>query len=542
MTQLAILAVFAIFPIAGMLAALTLIKSRERAIRALRASEEALRESAQRLELAARSGNLGIWDRNLQDETLIWNDRMFELYGLERGAFPVSFESWREQVIHPEDRAAVEAEMQAAIADGARYQVLFRVILPGGAIRHIGSNGMVIRDAAGRPVRMIGVNRDRTGRVEAEEERRLIQEDRQHSEKLESLGSLAGGMAHDMNNVLAGILGTAEMLRQQFPAGDPVARSLDSIVHASGRGRDLVRTLTDFARKGVAEPQLFDLNEMLLKEVELLRHATLQKVRVVQDLDPRLPEVLGDASALGGALMNLAVNALDAMPGGGTLSFRTRALAGGGIELTVADTGHGMAPAVLARAVEPFFTTKPVGKGTGLGLTRVYGTVKAHGGSVAIRSELGGGTTITLLLPSFQSGRGEAQAPEAARSEPGEALRILLVDDDPVILETMPCLLESMGHGVTTACRGEEALDRLEAGLAVDLVVLDHNMPGLTGTETLVRLRERRPDLPVILATGFVDEFTENLVTSLPQVLILKKPYSLREIRKALDTVAGVRV
>ena len=542
MTQLAILAVFAIFPIAGMLAALTLIKSRERAIRALRASEEALRESAQRLELAARSGNLGIWDRNLQDETLIWNDRMFELYGLERGAFPVSFESWREQVIHPEDRAAVEAEMQAAIADGARYQVLFRVILPGGAIRHIGSNGMVIRDAAGRPVRMIGVNRDRTGRVEAEEERRLIQEDRQHSEKLESLGSLAGGMAHDMNNVLAGILGTAEMLRQQFSPGDPVARSLDSIVHASGRGRDLVRTLTDFARKGVAEPQLFDLNEMLLKEVELLRHATLQKVRVVQDLDPRLPEVLGDASALGGALMNLAVNALDAMPGGGTLSFRTRALAGGGIELTVADTGHGMAPAVLARAVEPFFTTKPVGKGTGLGLTRVYGTVKAHGGSVAIRSELGGGTTITLLLPSFQSGRGEAQAPEAARSEPGEALRILLVDDDPVILETMPCLLESMGHGVTTACRGEEALDRLEAGLAVDLVVLDHNMPGLTGTETLVRLRERRPDLPVILATGFVDEFTENLVTSLPQVLILKKPYSLREIRKALDTVAGVRV
>jgi PAS domain S-box-containing protein len=493
-------------------------------------AEEALREGAQRLELAVQSAGLGIWDLDLRDGSVLWNDRMYELYGVKRGSYPLSNDVWT-RVVHPEDQARVEASARQAIASGAPYHVEFRAVLPGGEIRHMSSNGTVIRDDAGRPVRVIGVNRDRTAKVKAEAERRRVLEERQHSEKLASLGSLAGGMAHDMNNVLAGILGTAEMLREQFGAGSPVAKGLDSIIYASGRGRDLVRSLTDFARKGVLEPQLFDLNEMLRKEVELLRHATLRKVQVVQDLDPHLPLLLGDASALGGAFMNLAVNALDAMPGGGTLSFRSRALAGDRIELTVADTGQGMSPEVLARAGEPFFTTKAVGKGTGLGLTRALGTVKGHGGSVAIKSVPDRGTTITLLLPCFQPARGGGPTGGA---EAKQAMRILLVDDDPMILDTMPPLLESLGHQVETATRGEEALARLEAGLQVDLVVLDHNMPGLSGTETLVRLREQRPELPVILASGFVESFTENLVTSLPQVWILKKPYTLREIRRVL--------
>ena len=337
-------------------------------------AEEAVRESAQRLELAVQSGSLGIWDRNLQDESLLWNDRMYEMYGVDRLTFQPSHSHWMERIVHPEDRPALAAAMRAALEDGSPYHTLFRAVLPDGTVRHLVAYGMVMRDNAGRPVRIIGMNRDRTEQVKADFERRRLQEERQHSEKLESLGSLAGGMAHDMNNVLAGILGTAEMLRERFPAADPVARSLDSIIYASGRGRDLVRTLTDFARVGVPEPRQFDLNELLRKEVELLRHSTLQKVRVVQDLDPQLPPLLGDASALGGTIMNLAVNALDAMPDGGTLAFRSRSTGPGRIALTVTDTGYGMSPEVVARAAEPFFTTKPVGKGTGLGLTRALGT------------------------------------------------------------------------------------------------------------------------------------------------------------------------
>jgi CheY-like chemotaxis protein len=336
--------------------------------------------------------------------------------------------------------------------------------------------------------------------------------------------------------VLAAIMGMASALRANCSDQDLRARPLDSILHASSRGRDLVKGLTEFASKGMEEPRWFSLNELVRKEAALLGHARLRQVRLELDLDPTLPGMRGDASALGSTIMNLGINALDAMPDGGSLCIRSRALDGPKIELTVTDTGCGMAPEVLARAVEPFFTTKPVGKGTGLGLTRALGTVKAHGGTVEIQSAPGQGTCITIQLPCFQQERSEEPAAEAPaeRAPAREALRILLVDDDQVILETMPALLESLGHGVETASRGEEALSRLAAGLQVDLVVLDHNMPGLTGTETLVRLRELRPDLAVVLASGFVDSFTENLVTSLPQVWVLEKPYSLREIRRVL--------
>ena len=502
--------------------------------------EEELRESAQRLELAAQSGSLGIWDLNLRDKTMVWNDRMYELYGVDRATFRPTQASW-EQLVLPEDRMHVRDQAELASREARPCSMVFRAQLPDGGIRHLGANLMVIRDPSGQPMRMLGVVRDRTEQVRAEDERRRLQEERQHSEKLESLGSLAGGMAHDMNNVLAGILGTAELLRLGCPEGDPAAKPLDSILHAAGRGRDLVRALTDFARKGLAEPQLVDINDLVRKEVDLLRHATLQKVQVILDLDPHLPPVMGDASALGGTLMNLGVNALDAMPDGGTLTFRTRVHPSDRIEVDVIDTGVGMPTEILVRAMEPFFTTKPAGKGTGLGLARVYGTMKAHGGSVEIRSAPGRGTTIVLRLPGFRQAKDTGPAPEPA--EPKAALRrslsILFVDDDPVILDTIPPLVQSLGHTVSAASRGEEALAQLDGGLAVDLVVLDHNMPGLTGTETLMRLRESRPDLPVILATGFVDSFTENLVTSLPGVWILNKPYSLAQLRKAIGVAVA---
>ncbi|MDR3671847.1 MAG: response regulator [Holophaga sp.] len=360
---------------------------------------KALRESEQRLELAVRSGNLGIWDRNLQDETVVWNDRMFEIYGLGRTYQP-SHQDWATRLVHPEDQARVQEAMRSAVATGTLYQTDFRVVLPGGRIRHISSNGMVLRDGSGQPIRTIGVNRDCTEQVLAEFEHRRLQEERQRSEKLESLGSLAGGVAHDMNNVLAAIMGMASALRSSCGDQDLRARPLDSILHASSRGRDLVKGLTDFACMGLDEHRWFDLNELLRKEVALLGHARLRQVRLVLDLDPGLPRILGDAAALGGALMNLGINALDAMPEGGTLTFRSRALPGGQIELAVTDTGCGMAPDILARAMEPFFTTKPAGEGNGLGLARVYGTVKAHGGTLELQSRPGQGTCVRLLLPS----------------------------------------------------------------------------------------------------------------------------------------------
>ena len=498
--------------------------------------DAALRESNQRLELDLQSGRLGIWDLNLQDRSVVWNDRMFGLYGLDRASSPPSFESWIEHVVHPEDRARVKEHMRAALDDGKPYHLAFRVVLPGGEIRHIGSNGLVMRDAAGRAIRVLGVNRDRTEQVLAEFERRRLQEERQHSEKLESLGSLAGGMAHDMNNVLAVIMGMASALRATCADQDPQARPLDSILHASGRGRDLVRALTDFARKGLEEPHWFDLNDLLRKEADLLGHAGVRQIDLLLDLDPALPKVLGDASALGSAIVNLGINALDAMVDGGTLRFRTRALASGAVELEVSDTGQGMSPEVLARAMEPFYTTKPVGKGTGLGLARVYGTVKAHGGTLELQSEPGRGTTARVLLPVGPA-TPQAAGPEPRTDAERRTLNVLLVDDDDLIQGSTQALLDVLGHDTVAVYSGEEALAKLEAGYQPDIVLLDMNMPGLGGAGTLPRLRLLRPDLPVLLATGRADQTALDLVRGYAKVTLLTKPFGMKELRQQLENL-----
>jgi len=500
-----------------------------------KATDEALRASARRLQLATAAGRMGVWDLDLASGELIWDDQMFELYGLSRDACNPSHEYWLRNVLHPEDRPAVEDSVRAALAGEAPLYLEFRARIPDGSTRYFKSHAMVLRDPEGRPIRMIGIIRDRTEQEEAERERRRLQAELYQAEKLESIGSLASGVAHDMNNVLAGILIAAELLRQSFPDGDPVARSLDHILHAGARGRDLVQALTAYARKGLQEPSPVDLNGLLEREVELLRHTTLQRIKVVMDLEPALPWIMGNDSALSSAVMNLAVNAVDAMPKGGTLGFRTRLLGNGIAELEVTDTGLGMPPEVLAKATEPYFTTKPIGKGTGLGLARVFGTVAAHGGSLEIRSAPDHGTAVVLRLPTLPPASRRPEPP--ARALPGQPQRrieILLVDDDPSILETVPPLLSFLGHQVRTAATGEEALALLESGQEPGLVILDHHMPGLTGLETLVRLRKGHPRLPVIMTTGLLEPATAELLADIPWVRILMKPYSLEAMKQHL--------
>jgi PAS domain S-box-containing protein len=441
------------------------------------------------------------------------------------------------RMVADKDRPGVLEQARRILAGEDPPPIEHRIRHKNGTLRWVRNTFVPHCDAAGTLVAYDGLVQDITGKVETELERRRLQEERQHSEKLESLGSLAGGIAHDMNNVLAAIMGMASALRATCTDHDLRARPLDSILHASSRGRDLVKGLSDFARKGLEEIHRFDLNELLRKEAELLGHARTHQVQLALDLDP-LPWILGDASALGSAIMNLGINALDAMPEGGTLSFKSRALAAGGIELTVQDTGCGMPPEVLARAMEPFFTTKPVGKGTGLGLARVYGTMKAHGGSVELHSEPGQGTSVRLLFPAGAATPGPPDPAADPRAVAGpRALSVLLVDDDDLIQSSTQALLEIMGHTTVAASSGEEALARLEAGLRPDVVLLDMNMPGLGGAGTLPRLRVLRPDLPVLLATGRVDQSALDLVQNCPHVKLLSKPFSLKELRHQLESL-----
>ena len=372
------------------------------------------------------------------------------------------------------------------------------------------------------------------------EERRDQEIQSQHTQRLESLGRLSGGIAHDMNNVLAAIMAVTSSLLAKPKLDPATTEALGLVLQASVRGRDLVKGLSQFVRKELESIAVLNFNDLVQREYDLLRHTTLSRVAFSLDLDPNLETIRGDASHLGNALMNLCVNALDAMPNGGQLSFRTRNLGQGWIECQVIDTGEGMPPEVAAKAVEPFFTTKARGKGTGLGLSSVFGTVQSHRGTMAITSRPGEGTTISLRFPT-------AAAPlelNQVMAEPdSNALsvksRILLIDDEELLLETSRLMLEGLGHLVETAASGMEGLRVLGNGNLPDLVMLDQNMPGLTGMETLVRIRLLHPQIPVLMASGYLLDSDLAALARDPRVLILFKPFSRDELERKLAEVAS---
>jgi PAS domain S-box-containing protein len=388
---------------------------------------------------------------------------------------------------------------------------------------------------------VITVVRDVTSRVRAERQQRELQAQLLQAQKMDSLGNLAGGVAHDMNNVLAAILGLASASVAAQPSGSQARQVFETIIKAAQRGGSMVRSLLGFARQTTASERRLDLNELLEEQVRLLERTTLARIRVVLDLDPGLRPVLGDAGTLAHAFMNLCVNALDAMPGTGTLTLGSRNAEDGRVEVRVEDTGAGMDREVLERALEPFFTTKEIGRGTGLGLSMVYGAVKAHRGEVALASEPGRGTRVTLRFPACEPAPAEpgAAAEAGPVAEPGQ-LRVLVVDDDGLVQEATRVMLEVLGHSAVVEPSGEAALARLESGLRPDLVVLDLNMPGLGGAATLVRLRALRPDLPVLLATGRADNAAMDLVDADPRTLLLAKPFGLSGLRERIaEAVAG---
>ena len=439
-------------------------------------------------------------------------------------------------VIHPDYRDLVSERIHFALATGTPTPLDEEVYLTLGGSEVPVEVQRASLDLPGGPA-ILAFARDLTEQRKATEERRKMEAEIQHAQKLDSLGSLAGGIAHDMNNVLAAILGLASLLKIKREGDPPLMKSLQTIENAAARGRDLVKGLTDFARKGLQKARAMDLNELVRKELDLLVRTSRQRFTFEVELQEGLPPIMGEQSTLASAFMNLCVNSFDAMPRGGTLTIRTW-LEGDQVSLLVADTGEGIPADILPRVTDPFFTTKPTGRGTGLGLAMVYGTVKAHEGSLDIQSEVGQGTRITLRFPAMQA---EAAAESSLSADPGPeiALRILLVDDDEIIRSSMPPMLEQLGHRVETASSGLEAIRRLDAGLEADLVILDHNMPGMSGADTLPRILQVRPDARILIVTGFQDKELKILLADFPSVLTLQKPFTMAELRQVLRGVSG---
>jgi len=375
---------------------------------------------------------------------------------------------------------------------------------------------------------------DQTEKVASEEENLRLDRELSHLQRLESLGRLSSGVAHDMNNVLMVIMAVGDRLKLREDADASLVQSAEYLLQTAARGRDLVKGLRDFSRKELETTRLLDLNDLVATEAELLRHTTLSRIRIDLDLAEGLPSMLGDANGIANAIMNLAVNAFDAMPLGGRIGLSTRDLGDGFIELAVTDDGEGMPPEVQARALEPFYTTKPAGKGTGLGLSQVFGTMKAHGGAMSLTSVPGEGTRVALTFPVPRETRPGAPADAGLPRVPRRNLEIMLVDDEALVLRTCTLLLQDLGHGVQPAGSGLECLRLLKAGNPFDLVVLDVNMPGMDGIETMSRIRLLRPDLPVLFCSGHFDDRIPAILARFPEVRMLEKPFDVAAFDQVL--------
>ena len=387
-------------------------------------------------------------------------------------------------------------------------------------------------------------------------ERRVEERTRDHEaslnrvhqmQKLESLGQLTGGIAHDFNNLLMAIIAQLEMLGRRLPDDPAIRRFLAGAMQGAERGAILTKRMLAFARQQELKTEIFEVAPLIENMSEMLSRSLGPSCQLTTEFAPALNPISTDPNQLELSLLNLALNARDAMPSGGQVTITLRrellpvpVLPDGTtvayIAISVTDTGIGMDEMTLKRATEPFFTTKSVGKGTGLGLSMVDGLIAQSGGFMKIASQPGQGTTVTMFFPEEQ---GIAEA--AAASGPplvasGEAYRVLLVDDDELVSQSAVAMLEDLGHEVVTATSASEALELLSSGTVVDCVITDHAMPGMTGLELATQLRSRWPSLPVVLSTGYADALDQG-----PQSIpFLAKPYRLQTLSALLSQVVGM--
>jgi signal transduction histidine kinase/CheY-like chemotaxis protein len=370
-------------------------------------------------------------------------------------------------------------------------------------------------------------------------ERTKAEDQLRQAQKMQALGQLTGGIAHDFNNLLTVIQGSADMLRRPSLAEDKRLRYADAVVQAAARAAALTGQLLAFARRQPLRPEVIEANELIRGMTDLLDRTLGERIEVRTILAADACAVEADRAQLESALLNIAVNARDAMPDGGLLTIRTaivgEARAGRMIALSVSDSGVGMDEDTLARAFEPFFTTKATGKGTGLGLSQVYGFASQSGGEVHIDSAPGEGTTVTLRLPCSGAAHSGRPDEEYAGSDRRRSGRILLVEDNEEVGEFAEILLGELGHEVIRVRSGEAAL-RAALDSAFDAVFTDVVMPGMSGLELAEQLAELRPELPVILTTGYSDEIARSGAGGRPVIL---KPYRLETLAAAIDQGMG---
>ena len=505
---------------------------------------EALEQHRAFLEQAQAVAHIGSWVAELDGSGhLGWSAETHRIFGVPTGQFDGTSDAFFE-LVHPDDRDAVRAATAASLERDRPFDIEHRIVRPDGTVRWVQECGSLLRDMQGRPVRMIGTVQDVTDRRQLEDQLRQAQ-------KMEAIGRLAGGIAHDLNNALTTMAGYAELALGELAAEHVARADVEEIRRAAERAGSVTRQLLAFSRKQLLQPRVFDLNETVAAISRLLSRLLGPDVRVQTALADAPLEVLGDPGQVEQAVINLAVNARDAMPTGGRLALSTAIeavdeeyarthvpiVASTYVVLRIADTGHGMSRETQTRVFEPFFTTKEAGKGTGLGLSMVYGTMKQIGGFIFVDSELGRGTTFRLFFPPAAT-REAAQeaAPQAPlRTERGSGQETLLIaEDEPAVRNLVASALRNDGYKLLLAASAEDALAIVDAHRgAIDLLLTDAIMPGKSGVELASLLTERYPRLRVIIMSGYTEE-TLQVGDRNARVTMLQKPFTPKDLRRRI--------
>jgi len=507
-------------------------------------AEEALRESEEKYRLLVESLNDMIFSISIDGVFTYMSpavSRMSRYSAEEVIGRNIS------EFVHPEDLPEVKNIIKATY-EGKIEPAVFRVVDKDGSSKYVRALGRptIIQ---GETVGLTGIMTDITDQVKLEEEKKTIEEELIQSQKLEALGRLAGGVAHDFNNMLAGILGNAEFLIGRLSQNPELLKIVENIVQATENAARLTKNLLSFSRRQSRTQEPVDIHDLIKQIVEMLSRTADRRIRIESKCQSEKSIVMGDRAILANVLMNLGINSRDAMPQGGRLVYATQEVhldqafmdnhgykldPGDYLKIEVSDTGCGMKPEGKKRIFEPFFTTKEPGQGTGLGLAMVYGAVQEHGGIIDCYSEPGRGTTMKIYLPLCEGqARAEAEKPavKAAR-----AAAIFIVDDEEMVRAMTERILESAGHKVLSCGDAEEAVRIYsERYREIDLVILDMIMPKMSGREVFVEMKRINPEVKAILSSGFSEDGEAKEILKLGILGFVQKPFHVNDLLDKID-------
>jgi two-component system, chemotaxis family, CheB/CheR fusion protein len=524
-------------------------------------ASERLKRSEESLALAQEIAKLGHWELDLHGGRNLWSTQMFRMLNVVEGT-PPSFEEFLE-IVHPEDRARVALQVEQAVQFGRATRHEWRSNPERGDMRVFEARSLPISDAAGGVHKLVGTLLDITDKrhaelaqKEAQEALRQARESLHHAEKMQAVGQLAGGVAHDFNNQLTTVLAFTELLREQVGDNTNLTAYCDQIMGGIKRASDLTAQLLAYSRKGKYQSVQVDLDDLVGEVSTLLRRTIDRKVDVRLQLGAATCSTLGDPTQLQNALLNLALNARDAMTEGGRLTIATRVVEGREIaplgvlgtmtneryvEVSVADTGVGMEPEVLTRIFEPFFSTKAPGKGLGMGLPSVYGAIAAHNGAIRVESAPQQGSTFFVYLPAVEFQASPEVAPPSTEAVVKLSARVMVVEDEPTLRTAVCTVLTHLGHRVSAFANGREAIEYYRVHWReTDVVILDMIMPVMNGKETFIALRAINPDVVALLASGYSLEGEAEEVLRSGVKGFLQKPFKMEDLAKGVtDALNG---